>query len=167
MGKSEDEKSTRKGGLLDSRQVKLQYLLNKFKKSPNDQNFAELSVELHSVKYFSDRFASLQKKLNLSGKYSNLAGTNFDCYKQVVGTLNQTCGKMTESSYGNYKFLYELCATHTTEQAVQHIAQMCWASLFFKKKKNHLKESFFLTRKEEVCFVLMKASPSFLLLRRI
>ena len=62
--------------------MKLYYLVNKFRKNPSDENFSNLSVELHSIKYFNDIFNELKTKFNITGVLSKQ--TDFVCYKNII-----------------------------------------------------------------------------------
>ncbi|EGR26897.1 peptidase c13 family protein, putative [Ichthyophthirius multifiliis] len=122
FGKNDNESNISSKN-IESRQVKLQYLINKYKKNPTDQNFSNLNVELQSIKYFNDRFIELKNKTKLSGEH--YVGTNFDCYKKIVEIFKQKCGVMPEGTYGNYRYLYELCAVNDEKYSADVVEKMC------------------------------------------
>jgi len=67
---------------IDARNVKIQYLVNKFTKSPTAENQEALDQEINQMKYFADKFDQLKSVMNLEGNTNG--STNFDCYKELV-----------------------------------------------------------------------------------
>lgn len=103
---------------VDSRYIKLNFLLNKFKKSPSQDNYETLSREINQIKYFTDKFSTLKSTLNLTG--NNNGVTNYDCYKKAVTKFEQSCGKVNEFALKYFKYLAEICE-HTNGFGMEHV----------------------------------------------
>jgi len=92
---------------IDSRNIKLQFLVNRFTKNPTAANQEALEQEISEMTYFAERFEQLKTILNLVGETDG--STNFTCYKEIVNQFESQCGKVSESSYKYFKYLNEMC----------------------------------------------------------
>lgn len=92
----------------DSRDNQILYLTNKYKKNPSEANYEALLKEMNMMKYFTEAFEAVKEEFNLTGVYEKKT-TNFDCYRTMINTFTEGCGKPNESSLKYFKYFYEAC----------------------------------------------------------
>lgn len=113
-------------GLLESRQVKMQYLVDEFHALPSTENFLALQSEIKSIEKFARKFEQISSKF-LTESAVGVQTTDFECYASAIDTMTEQCGKIPDSLFGNLKSLYTFCANpaNSADTLNQFIREIC------------------------------------------
>lgn len=92
---------------VDSRDVKLHYLIHKHARELNDNSMDELNKEILERKMYDDLFAKIQV---LHSDVELAEDTDFDCYKNLINYFELQCGKFSEYGMKYMRSFYDVCA---------------------------------------------------------
>ncbi|EAR87483.2 peptidase C13 family protein (macronuclear) [Tetrahymena thermophila SB210] len=97
--------------LVNSRDVYMNYLQNKYKKNPTAENKMLIVQALEKSKQFQNLFDRFSKDFSTLGNM-NHKSTNFTCYKKLISEFQSVFGRVPEDKYSEFKHFYEYCATN-------------------------------------------------------
>jgi legumain len=108
---------------IDSRDVKLHYLMNKHNKENTLQSEAELKAELDSRAFFNDKFDAIKEVLNLNEEEIMFTGAPADgeCLQRNVEFFEQNCAKFTDYSLKYVKVLAHICNKNVEQDLMEDI----------------------------------------------
>lgn len=92
---------------VDSRDIKLQYLIHKHAREMTNDSMADLNQEILERKLFDDIFEKIRV---LHADVSRADDTDFDCYKTMINFFEGQCGKFSEYGMKYMRSLYDICA---------------------------------------------------------
>lgn len=73
---------------VDSRNVHINYLLNRFNENSNDSDiYEDLIHEITTTKKYNKVFEKFNARYKISGVY--FGSTNFDCYRETIQKINE------------------------------------------------------------------------------
>lgn len=104
--KPSTDSNAAKSRVIDSRDIKLHYLINKHANELSEESMSALNEEILSRKTFDDIFA------NIRVHHENVAmakDTDFDCYKNIINYFEATCGKFSEYGMKYMRSFYDVC----------------------------------------------------------
>lgn len=119
VSKANKTAPTKHRNLVNSRDIKLHYLIDKHANEMNDNSMAELNEEIMMRKTFDSIFTEIKP---LHEDKPIALDTDFDCYKNLINFFERTCGKFTEYGMKYMRSFYDICA-HKTE-AIVHTKQV-------------------------------------------
>jgi len=113
-----------KSSVVDSRDVKLHYLMQKFTVDKSQKNENLLSEEILYRKKVDNFFSKFNEKFAISAYQSTVS--RFDCLKKSVNTFKTQC----KSLWGEYTLKYvksfnTACNTTETKSITAHIKSLC------------------------------------------
>jgi len=119
-----NRKLSEKSGLVDSRDVKLHYLLNKFSNENSKENELALSEELVYRRNVENFFSNFNEKLSITEYDVNI--NSFDCLKASISAFKAHC----ESLWGEYTLKYvknlnTACNTSGMDAIEAHMKHYC------------------------------------------
>lgn len=91
---------------VDSRDIKLHYLINWHSQNMTNESMNELNEEIMSRKLFDDMFTNIQSV------HENLPiaqDTDFDCYKNLINHFEEKCGKFSDYGMKYMRSFYDIC----------------------------------------------------------
>jgi legumain len=91
---------------VDSRDVKLHYLINKHATQMNENSMNELNEEIMMRKMFDNIFTEIQA-LHADIPVAN--DTDFDCYKDLINFFEAQCGRFTDYGMKYMRSFYDIC----------------------------------------------------------
>jgi legumain len=124
---------------VDSRDIKLFYLQNKYNKNPTNENLMELQKEEISRKYFDVKFYQLAKHNGFAFLYDNQVVYNaprllkFDCLKASIENFENHCGKLSDYALKHVKTLAHMCSysnNASNSMMIDSIQTVCEAYTF-------------------------------------
>lgn len=92
---------------VDSRDIKLHYLIHKHAREMNDNSMAELNQEIIERKMFDDIFETIQ---GFHSDVERADDTDFDCYKDMINFFELQCGRFSEYGMKYMRSFYDICA---------------------------------------------------------
>jgi len=102
---SEDLVNARKS-IVDSRDIKLHYLINKHSNELTINSMNELNVEILDRKFFDDVFSGIEKFIQHNGFATN---TDFECYQDLINFYELNCGKFSDYGMKYMRSFYDAC----------------------------------------------------------
>jgi len=108
----ESQKEDKKGPLVNSRAVKLDYLLSQYQRKPSEKALGELQEEVDSIDKLDATFNSLktQLKLDVSQKVKDI---DFKCLKQRMHMYKDMCGRLSDYGLQYAKYIHFSCVQNT------------------------------------------------------
>jgi len=99
---------------VDSRLIKLAYLLNKHNHLQNDDSQAELKSEIESIHRHDRIFKALKEELNLNTEIeAKSEKIDFKCLKERMNIYKKTCGRLSDYGLKYGKYIHYSCAQNT------------------------------------------------------
>eukprot|EP00178_Gracilaria_changii_P003725 TRINITY_DN1561_c0_g1_i1.p1 TRINITY_DN1561_c0_g1~~TRINITY_DN1561_c0_g1_i1.p1 ORF type:complete len:409 (+),score=68.46 TRINITY_DN1561_c0_g1_i1:136-1227(+) len=126
-GEKKDEE--RLGFAIDSRDIKLHYLIEKHANEMSENSMNDLNEEIMQRKFYDELFTSVRA---LHADVPLAKDTDFDCYKKMINYHERLCGRFTEYGMKYMRSYYDMCQ-HKKEAlpaARRIVAQSC-ASMDF------------------------------------
>jgi len=108
---------------VDSRDVKLHYLMNKFNNEKNDENEAALTEELLLRRNLDNFFSKFNEKFNITEYTSEVS--SFDCLKSSVNAVKSCSRLWGEYTLKYVKNLNTACGAVDAEVIEAHIKSQC------------------------------------------
>lgn len=114
--REEDEVQAHNYHTVDSRDIKLFYLQNKYNNEPTQENLIALQEEEASRKYFDAKifqFADVNgyDAVHLS-QLDSPAVINFECLKATVESFEKNCQKLSDYALKHVKVIAHMCTFH-------------------------------------------------------
>lgn len=103
----EKRAENRTKNLVNSRDIKLHYLINRHANEMSENTMNELNEEIMMRKLFDDIFTEIQT-LHADVPLAN--DTDFDCYKDLINFFEAQCGRFTEYGMKYMRSFYDICA---------------------------------------------------------
>lgn len=100
------------GSTVSSRDAKLMYLVNRHARLMTSDSQDELNAEIKSRRLYDELFADLKLAV---GKPARAEATDFGCYKDMIESLEEVCGRTTDYGLKYFRHLYDLCACETCD----------------------------------------------------
>ena len=127
-GKSSQEVELKGGSQVSSRDTHLMYLIHKHARLMNDESQEELNKEIMSRKLYDDTFKQIS---SIFGPLSPSETTDFDCYRDMIDTLESLCGKTSDYGLKYFRVLYDLCDCKSCDKTPvkNTMAKMCISKL--------------------------------------
>jgi legumain len=118
----ETKTQNEQGSLVNSRDVKLMYLVNRHAKLMTNESSDELNKEIESRSHYDELFKAVA---SVTGDVAFSVNTDFECYKDLIDTLESSCQERT-SDYGlkYFRKLYNICASELTDKLAVKLAIM-------------------------------------------
>lgn len=107
------------GATVSSRDVKLMYLINRHARLMSSESQDELNEEIKSRRMYDDLFAELKVKVGTPAKADT---TDFSCYKDMIESMEEVCGRTTDYGLKYFRQLYDLCACQTCDHKQAKLA---------------------------------------------
>ena len=101
-----NEKTRERGSIVDSRDVKLMYLVNRHSKLLSAESQSELNEEIISRKRYDDTFSQIK---TLVGQLPLAETTDFECYKDMIDTYETVCGRTTDYGLKYFRVFFDVC----------------------------------------------------------
>jgi legumain len=95
------------GSSVHSRDNKLMFLINRHSKHMNGETQDELNQEISSRRMYDEMFAELQ---TVTGTPNMATQTDFECYQDMIETMESACGRTSDYGLKYFRNLYDLCA---------------------------------------------------------
>lgn len=95
------------GSSFHSRDNKLMYLINRHSMHMNDDTQEELNQEINSRRMYDEMFAELQSTMGTPNMAND---TDFECYQDMIETMEASCGRTSDYGLKYFRNLYDLCA---------------------------------------------------------
>jgi legumain len=139
ISKAKAKEEKRSYTSVDSRDIKLFYLQNKYNKNPTHENLVELQKEEISRKFFDVKFYQVAKTNGFGFLYDNKVlfnaprVNNFNCLKAAVAKFEQHCGKLSDYALKHVKTLAHMCAYQNEASngvMIESIQTVCEAYTF-------------------------------------
>jgi legumain len=111
------------GATVSSRDAKLMYLVTRHSRLMSSETQDELNAEIKSRRLYDDLFTAIKLAV---GKPAKAENTDFNCYKDMIDSLEEVCGRTTDYGLKYFRHLYDLCACTTCDQKQAKL-------LFYKK----------------------------------
>lgn len=90
--------------MVDSRDVKLIYLISLHAEEQSEESMRELNKEILMRKHYDDLF----EKIGVL--YQGVADdTDFACYSELIEHFESFCGETTDYGYKYYRAMYDIC----------------------------------------------------------
>jgi legumain len=96
----------KKRSMVDSRDIKLHYLINKHANELSEESMSALNEEILSRKSFDDLFTAIRVHHD---DVEMAKDTDFDCYKNIINFFEATCGKFSEYGMKYMRSFYDVC----------------------------------------------------------
>jgi legumain len=129
---AEDQKAheLRTKSLVNSRDIKLHYLINRHANEMSENTMNELNEEIMTRKLFDDIFTGIQT-LHADVPLAN--DTDFDCYKDIISFFEAQCGRFTEYGMKYMRSFYDICANkkEVVVDAKKMVMESCSAGKLF------------------------------------
>lgn len=91
---------------IDSRDIKLHYLINRHANEMSNDSMAALNEEIMMRKTFDDIFSEIK---TLHADVPLASDTDFDCYKDMINFFENQCGRFTEYGMKYMRSFYDMC----------------------------------------------------------
>ena len=111
------------GSTVSSRDAKLMYLVNRHSRLMSSETQDELNEEIKSRRIYDDLFTEIKTTV---GKPSKAETTDFNCYKDMIDSLEEVCGRTSDYGLKYFRHLFDLCACETCDHKQVKL-------LFYKK----------------------------------
>jgi len=105
--KSVSIESNAAGSTVSSRDAKLMYLVTRHSRLMSGETQDELNAEILSRRLYDDLFTEIQ---TIVGKPAKASTTDFDCYKDMIDSLEEVCGHTSDYGLKYFRHLYDICA---------------------------------------------------------
>ena len=92
---------------IDSRDIKLHYLIHKHAREMNDNSMALLNQEIFERKLFDDIF---EKVKTLHTEVPKANDTDYECYKNMIDFFELQCGRFSEYGMKYMRSFFDICA---------------------------------------------------------
>ena len=92
---------------VHSRDIKLHYLINRHARELTTETQEELNLEIRSRRLYDDLFLELGELIQNS---SNSIRTRIECYRDMIESLEDSCGKTSDYGLKYFSHLFDLCA---------------------------------------------------------
>lgn len=114
------EAQNRQASLVNSRDIKLMYLVNRHSKLLSAESNSELMEEIKSRRHYDDLFKAVTQ---VTGEVAFAETTDFECYKDLIETMESACNERT-SDYGlkYFRNLFNICASPATNKVAVKLA---------------------------------------------
>lgn len=100
------------GATVSSRDAKLMYLVTRHSRLMSSESQDELNAEIESRRRYDDLFTAIKLAV---GKPARAATTDFNCYKDMIDSLEEVCGRTSDYGLKYFRHLYDLCACTTCD----------------------------------------------------
>lgn len=104
--------------------VKINYLLNLYKREKTSDNFEKLSLEMHHMKKMDTFFATLKHRFNLKGVYDG-KNIDFTCLRRSVDLFESRCAKLEDYNLQYMKYMVENCEKNRYDSLLPIINEYC------------------------------------------
>jgi len=111
--KMQSRKSEVQGSTVDSRDVKLMYLVNRHSRLMTMESQNELNEEIQSRRMYDDLFTEVK---TFVGNSSMATNTDFSCYQDMIESLEASCGRTSDYGLKYFRHLYDICACESCSQ---------------------------------------------------
>lgn len=117
---SQAEAENRQASLVNSRDVKLMYLVNRHAKLLSAESSNELNEEVKSRRHYDELFKAVA---SVTGDVAFAENTDFECYKDMIETMESACQERT-SDYGlkYFRNLFNICASESVNKVAVKLA---------------------------------------------
>lgn len=112
------------GATVSSRDAKLMFLVNKHARLMSTSTQDELNMEIKSRRLYDELFTEIKGTV---GKPAKAETTDFNCYKDMIDSLEEVCGHTTDYGLKYFRHLFDLCACETCDhkQVKLHFYKKC------------------------------------------
>ena len=127
----DEEVRTKNEYAVDSRDVKLHYFYNKVISDPSKENNLALKKEITNRMTIDDRFQKIfPNHVDAFKSNTTPEPTDFDCYRKLVDTYEESCGRMDDFSLKYMKYFVAECEglksiPDGSDQSVKKIKEQC------------------------------------------
>jgi legumain len=120
----------RKAHMIDSRDIKLHYLIDRHAINMSENSMNELTEEIMMRKLFDNIFADIK---TLHADVEVAVDTDFVCYKDLIEFFESACGKFTEYGLKYMRSFYDICQNkkEAVVEAKKMVIQSCSAGQLF------------------------------------
>jgi legumain len=106
-------KTETQGSIVNSRDVKLMYLINRHATLLSAESQDELNKEILSRKLYDTTFKQVK---NIVGQIATAETTDFDCYKDMIESFENVCGKTSDYGLKYFRVFYDICNCPTCDR---------------------------------------------------
>jgi legumain len=114
------------GSTVSSRDAKLMYLVTRHSRLMSSDSQDELNEEIKSRRLYDELFTEIK---TTTGKPPKAENTDFNCYKDMIESLEEVCGHTSDYGLKYFRHLYDLCACESCDHKQVKL-------LFYKKCMN-------------------------------
>lgn len=120
----------RKAHMVDSRDVKLHYLIDRHAIHMSENSMNELNEEIMMRKLFDNIFAEVK---TLHAEVPVAVDTDFVCYKDMIDFFEAQCGRFTDYGMKYMRSFYDICGNkkEAVIEAKKMVMQSCSAGQLF------------------------------------
>eukprot|EP01017_Pseudomicrothorax_dubius_P029939 TRINITY_DN367_c0_g1_i2.p1 TRINITY_DN367_c0_g1~~TRINITY_DN367_c0_g1_i2.p1 ORF type:complete len:436 (-),score=137.44 TRINITY_DN367_c0_g1_i2:70-1377(-) len=117
------------GKAVDSRDVKLHYLMKRHMRLNTLETEVELRDELKERQYFTNLFNSIKSQFSLSQEEVDALEevVNYACYERAINSINRNCRKISDYGLKYLRIVAAACNKYDTEDHVENyiVNQFC------------------------------------------
>ena len=102
-----------RGSAVDSRDAHLMYLINRHATQLSAESQDELNKEILSRKLYDTTFKQVK---DIVGQLPTAETTDFDCYKDLIESFENVCGKTSDYGLKYFRVFYDICNCPTCDR---------------------------------------------------